>query len=250
MKIAVAGGTGVVGHHVVEVAHARGHETVILARSAGIDLLRGEGLAAALTGVDIVIDVTSTATAAGAESVRFFSSVTDNLLQAEQSAGTHHHIALSIIGATKVNAGYYAGKKAQEDLVTASVVPWTILRAAQFHEFATQIIPQGKVGPLQIVPTMIAQPIAAAEVAAVLVEIAEGDPRGLATDLAGPKTERMSDLVRRYLRATGSRRPVLQVTLPGAWWRGLRDGAILPGPDARLGTQTFDEWLAALVAAE
>lgn len=243
MRIAVAGGTGVVGHHVVEIARARGHETVILARSAGIDLLRGEGLATALSGVDVVIDVTSTSTAAAAESVRFFSSVTANLLDAEERSGVRHHVALSIIGATTVNAGYYAGKKAQEDLVTASATPWTILRAAQFHEFATQIIPQGKVGPLQIVPTMVAQPIAAAEVAAVLVETAEGAPQGLATELAGPKTERMSDLVRRYLRARGSRRPVLQVTLPGAWWRGLRDGTILPGPHARLGTQTFDEWL-------
>jgi uncharacterized protein YbjT (DUF2867 family) len=243
MRIAVAGGTGTVGRHVVDVATAQGHEAVALSRSTGIDLVSGAGLDSALAGVDVVIDVSGTATASGAEAIQFFGAVTSNLLEAESRAAVGHHVALSIIGAAQTNAAYYAGKKVQEDLVEAGTVPWTILRAAQFHEFVRQIIPQGKIGPLQLVPTMVSQPIAASEVAAVLVEVALAPAQGLAQDLAGPRVERMADLVRRYLRATGVSRPVVQVPLPGAWGRSLRDGSLLGGPTARLGTQTFDEWL-------
>jgi uncharacterized protein YbjT (DUF2867 family) len=206
--------------------------------------MAGTGLAATLSGVEVLIDVSSIATATAAPSVKFFGTATANLLAAELAAGVRHHVALSIIGAAKTNAAYYAGKKVQEDLVTEAKVPWTIVRAAQFHEFATQVIPQGRFGPLQVVPSMLSQPIAAAEVGAILVEIAEGAPRGLSPDVAGPSVERMPEMVRRYLRATGDRRPVIPVRIPGAWGRSMRDGSLLPAPGARLGTQTFDEWLA------
>ena len=243
MRIAVAGGTGIVGRHVVESLAAAGHEPIVLARSVGIDLVSGVGLDAALAGTDAVVDVSSTATSSAPASVAFFGAVTRTLLAAEARSGVPHHIALSIIGAATSGAGYYAGKKLQEELVMASPAGWTILRAAQFHEFVTQIIPQGHVGPLQIVPSMRSQPIAAAEVGAALAEIAVGAPRGLDVDLAGPREERMAALVRKYFAATGVRRPVLELSLPGAWWRSLRDGSLLPGPGARLGTQTFDDWL-------
>jgi uncharacterized protein YbjT (DUF2867 family) len=246
MRIAVAGGTGIVGRHVVESLAAAGHEPVVLTRSTGIDLVGGAGLDTALAGVDAVVDVAATATSSEKESVAFFGTVTRNLLAAEARAGVPHHVALSIIGAAASGAGYYAGKKLQEELVSASTAGWTILRAAQFHEFVTQVIPQGHLGPLQLVPAMRSQPIAAAEVGAALAEIAVGAPRGLDADLAGPREERMSAMVRRYLAATGIRRPVLEIAPPGAWWRSLRDGSLLPGPTARLGHQTFDDWLAAI----
>jgi uncharacterized protein YbjT (DUF2867 family) len=246
MKIAVAGGTGTVGKHVVEAAGGAGHETVVLSRSTGIDLMTGAGLAAALAGADAVIDVSSTNTMSAQKSKRFFGTVTRNLREAERAAGVRHHIALSIIGAAEVPAAYYAGKALQEELLlSGSARDWSVLRAAQFHEFAQQLVHRGKVGPLQLVPTMRSQPIAAAEVARELVAIASGDPRGLATDLAGPREENMADLVRRYLRATGASSPVLQVPFPGAWGTSMRDGTLLPGAGAQLGRQTFEEWLSA-----
>lgn len=249
MRIAVAGGTGMVGAHVTRVVRERGHEPVVLARSTGVDLMAGTGLAAALEGVDAVIDVASTATSAAKPSIAFFEATTTRLLAAERERGVRHHVALSIIGVPEAPHGYYAGKARQEELVMASDAGWSLLRAAQFHEFAVQMTQRMGVGPFVLCPSMRTQPIAAAEVAAVLVETAEGDPRGVDRELAGPQVESMPDMVRRYLRATGRRTPVLAVPLPGAFGRALRDGTILPGPGARLGTVTFDAWLAAQARA-
>lgn len=244
MKIAVAGGTGTVGRHVVEAVRAAGHAPLVLSRSTGTDLLTGEGLAASLHGVAVVVDVSATTTTSSTESVRFFGTVTRNLREAERLAGVRHHVALSIIGARKVNAGYHAGKAVQEEILNAEPSGWSLLRSTQFHEFATQLLDHGKLGPLQIVPTMRSQPVAAAEVAAELVEIALGDPRGQEPDIAGPQEENMANLVKRYLAATNRPGKVLQIALPGAWGRRMRDGSLLPGPGASLGIQTFDEWLA------
>ena len=244
MRIAVAGGTGAVGVHVVEAVRARGHVAIVLSRSAGVDLTSGTGVAAALEGVDAVIDVVSTATASASGSIAFFETTTTRLLQAGAEAGVGHHVALSIIGVPQAPYGYYAGKARQEQLVQASAGGWTLLRAAQFHEFAAQTVERYRVGPLVVAPAMRSQPIAAAEVAAALAAIAEGAPRGVDRELAGPREESMPDMVRRYARATGLRVPVLTVPLPGGWGRAMRDGTLLGDPDARLGTQTFDAWLA------
>ncbi|HEY1530949.1 MAG TPA: NAD(P)H-binding protein [Galbitalea sp.] len=245
----MAGGTGTVGRHVVESLRAAGHEPIVLTRSTGVDLMSGDGLAAVLRGADAVVDVTSVGTSAGSVSERFFRTVTTNLLAAEEVAGVPHHLALSIVGAAQIGAAYYAGKRIQEELVMAAEGRWTIARATQFHEFIFQIMPPGTVGPLQLVPTIVAQPIAAAEAGAIIARIAVAGPAGLTPDIAGPKAERFADLIRRYLRATGSRRPVLQVPFPGVWGRSLRDGSLLPTGTAILGTQTFDEWLHAVTSA-
>ncbi len=244
MRIAVAGGTGAVGAHVVDSVRRRGHEPVVLARSQGVDLLTGTGLRAALEGVDAVIDVASIGTTSAAASTAFFETTTTRLLRAEREHGIGHHVALSIIGVPQAPFGYYAGKARQEELILAGDVPWTLLRAAQFHEFAEQMTTRAKIGPVIGCPAMRSQPIAAVEVGAVLAEIAEGAPRGVDRELAGPREESMPDLVRRFLRAAGRRTPVLAVPLPGAWGTAMRDGRLLPGADARLGTQTFDAWLA------
>ncbi|MGD8165701.1 SDR family oxidoreductase [Herbiconiux sp. P16] len=249
MRVAVAGGTGAVGRHVVEVLGASGHDAIVLTRSSGHDLAATDAqpaLTTALAGCAAVIDVSSVATTSAAASSAFFGAVTRNLLAAERAAGVPHHVGLSIVGAVEAPSAYYAGKKVQEELLSASSGGWSILRATQFHEFAAQMAEQGRMGPLQVVPTMRSQPIAAAEVAEVLVEVALGEPRGLDRELGGPHEENMADMVRRYLAATGRKRPVLQVPLPGAWGHALRDGTLLTAPGARLGTQTFADWLAAL----
>lgn len=250
MRIAVAGGTGVVGSHVLAALKERGHETVTLSRSTGVDLMSSDGLEQALQGADAVVDVTSTGAQSSKASVRFFGTVTRNLLTAEKRAGVPHHVALSIVGAAKADSGYYAGKAAQERAVMALPGGWTILRATQFHEFAQQMTTRAAFGPLQLAPVARCQPIAAAEVGEALAEIAVGEPRGLDRDLAGPREEQMTRMIRAYLAATGARRLVVNLTMPGAMGKGMRDGSILPGPDARLGTQTFDEWLAERSSAE
>jgi uncharacterized protein YbjT (DUF2867 family) len=247
MKIAIAGASGTIGRLVSSAAHAAGHETVPLSRESGVDLTSAVGLAQRLVGVDTVIDVTSTGSLSAKVSVAFFSSVTENLLTAEHTAGVSHHIALSIIGAAHADSGYYAGKAAQERAVMNSAGRWSLLRTTQFHEFAQQTVNRGSVAGIQIVPAMRCQPIAAAEVAAELVRMATLDPVGLAPELAGPLEEDMPDMVRRYLKARGIRRPVLRVPLPGAMGAALRNGGLLPARGTRQGTQTFQQWLDAMV---
>jgi uncharacterized protein YbjT (DUF2867 family) len=245
MKVAVAGGTGTVGAHVVAALTAAGHEPTVLTRATGVDLTTGSGLDNALAGVHALVDATGPSSTATAASKAFFDTVNRNLLAAEQRAGVAHHVALSIVGAAEVNAGYYAGKRIQEDLVTASGDNWTILRATQFHEFAPLLVRTTAVGPLVIVPQMKCQPIAATEVGAELARIAVGGPRGILPDLGGPRIENMADMVRRYLTHSGDSRRVLQLSLPGRWWRSLRNGALIPGPGAQFGTETYEEWLQA-----
>jgi uncharacterized protein YbjT (DUF2867 family) len=245
MRIAVAGGTGQVGTHVVAVARERGHEVVVLTRGTGVDLVAATGVAEALTGAEVVIDVASATTLDADESVAFFSAVTRTLLDAETAAGVRHHLALSIVGVDRAPWGYYAGKMAQEHLIESGEVPWTILRATQFHEFAEQIYERATIGPLHVAPRMRTQPIAAHEVAEHLVSLAEAGPAGRARDLGGPREERLVDMVRGLARRRGSRAWIPAIPLPGALGRAQRDGSLLPGPDAVLGTQTYPEWLAA-----
>lgn len=243
LKVAVAGGSGTVGRHVVDLLRAAGHEPVVLTRASGVDLLDGTHLADVLQGVGAVVDVSSTSTASAKRSVRFFETVTRNLLAAERAAGVGHHVGLSVIGAGEVGASYYAGKAAQEKMIMAEPGGWSLLRVAQFHELTELLVDRYRVGSMRVVPQMRAQPVAAVEVATELVSIALGAPRGLVPDLAGPREERVSDMVRRYLRATGRPRPVLEVFVPGAWGRGMRNGTFLPAPGARQGRQSFEAWL-------
>jgi uncharacterized protein YbjT (DUF2867 family) len=242
-RVAVAGGTGVVGRHVVDALRAAGHEAVVLARSTGVDLVSGHELAGALGGADAVVDVVNGPVMSRAKSVGFFDHTTRNLLAAERHVGVRHHLVLSIVGIDRVDFGYYFGKRRQEALVRAGDIPWTILRATQFHEFAGQILDRVR-GPVVPVPTMRTQPVAAREVGARLAELAVGEPAGMTQELAGPEVFEMPDLVRRVLRARGSRRLVLPVRIPGAVGRAMAGGGVLPTGDAMLGKQRFEEWLA------
>jgi uncharacterized protein YbjT (DUF2867 family) len=243
MRIAVAGGTGAVGRTVVEAAQAAGHETVVLARSAGVDLISGDGLDPALKGATAVIDVSNVTAMGARRSTAFFEQATGRLLEAGRRAGVRHHVALSIVGCDRVDFGYYLGKRRQEALVLGDGVPGSVLRATQFHEFAAQLLDRTR-GPVAVVPVMRSQPVAAREVAEALVRLAEQDPVGMAPELAGPREEVMTVLVRRVLRAQGRRTPVLPLRLPGATGRAMAGDGLLPTGPGQRGTETFDAWLA------
>lgn len=239
MRIAVTGATGVVGRHIVAVAKERGHEVVPLSRATGQDVVTGTGLDEALAAVDAVIDVSNVTTMSARKAVAFFQTATRNLLAAEKRVGVGHHVALSIVGIDGIDASYYAGKLAQEREVAAADVPWSLLRAAQFHEFAEQMIERLSFGPLTIVPKMLMRPVATREVAVALVDAAEAGPSGRVTDLVGPRDERLVDLVRRAKRADGLRGLTVEVRLPGAYGRGLASGALRGGGEARRGVIEF-----------
>lgn len=240
MRIAIAGGTGTVGRHLVRQVAAAGHEATVLARSQGVDLVTGKGLD--LAGVDAVIDASGPRAASAAKSTALFTAVTTNLLAAERAVGVSHHLALSIVGAAHADQGYYAGKAAQERTVSQGDVPWTVLRTTQFFEFAEQNAVSA--GPWLLMPRLRCQPVAAATVAERLVELVEAGPSGDAADLAGPDELCMADVLRACQERRPHRRRVIEFPLPGGFGRVLRDGTILPGPDAMLRGPNLAEWVA------
>ncbi len=243
MKLAVAGGTGVVGQLVVAVATERGHQVVVLTRAGGVDLTSAGDLAQRLVGVRAVVDVSGTRTQARRAARDFFTTVTTTLLTAGAHAGVGHHVALSIVGVDGVDSGYYAAKLAQEQLVAAGPLPWTILRSTQFHDFAAQALDFARLGPVALVPRMRTQPVAALEVAQALVGIVETGPAGRVLDLAGPQVHQLVDLARRVNRARGHRRLVVGVPLPGRAGKAMGSGGLLPTAGGPRGQVTFDTWL-------
>ncbi len=241
MRVAVAGGTGLIGRMVVDVLRSHGDTAVVLARSVGVDLLTGDGLDQALAGVEAVVDVSNVVTTRRTTAVGFFGTATRTLLAGDRRADVQHHVVLSIVGVDRIPWGYYQGKRHQEQLALEGPVPATVLRATQFHEFADQLLQRG--GPVTVVPKMLSRPVAAREVASALVALTRARPQGLAPELAGPEELRMPEMVRRLARARGVRRPILAVRLPGQAGRAMAGGGLLPGSDGPRGTQTFTEWL-------
>jgi uncharacterized protein YbjT (DUF2867 family) len=240
MRIAVAGGTGLVGSLVVEKARENGDDPVVIARRTGVDLRTGEGLDQALDGVEAVVDVTNIQTTGRKKATEFFEAATRTLLDAERRAGVRHHVLLSIVGVSDAGFGYYTAKHAQEELALASATT-TVLRATQFHEFAGQMLMMR--GPFVMAPKMLSQPIAAAEVAAELVRLAHEEPAGRVPDIAGPEQQWMPDMVKRLARARGDRRLIVPMGMPGKVGKSMAGGGLLPtGPGPR-GVQTFDQWL-------
>lgn len=242
MRIAVAGGTGTVGRFIVAAARERGHEVGVLSRASGVDVVTTEGLGEALQGVECVIDATNKTTLSAKVSRSFFETATRNLLRLGDAAGVGHHVTLSIVGIDGADAAYYAGKLAQERAVAAGPVPYTIARTAQFHEFAGQLL-SGMPGPVALLPKTLMRPVAAREVGAHLVQVAEAGPAGRAKDLVGPRDERLGDLARRQLAHDGIRRAVLEVRLPGRYGAAAASGSLRGTSDVIRGTTTFDEWL-------
>jgi uncharacterized protein YbjT (DUF2867 family) len=246
MRIAVAGGTGRAGTEAVASARARGHDVIVLARSEGVDLVSGEGVAAALDGVDAIIDASG---ARGKEDpTAFHEAITGNLATAGSRA--RHLVVLSIVGCDRASSyPLYGAKVAQERASAESGIPFTIARATQFHEFSEQAWGFGKRGPVTFAPRARIQPVAVAEVGARLVLLAESEPAGgHAPDFGGPREESLVEMVRAYAKAAHRSARIIPVSLPGDFGRALRDGSLLPGPDAVLGTQRFDEWIATVGA--
>jgi uncharacterized protein YbjT (DUF2867 family) len=242
MRVAVAGGTGLLGRLVVRGLSEAGHEPVILARSRGVDLTNGSGLDQALTGCEVVVDVSNVSTTRSSVAVAFFSAATEHLLNAGVRAGVRHHVALSVVGADRVDFGYYLGKRRQEELVADAGVGWTVLRSTQFHEFAAQLLARTR-GILVPTLRMLVQPIAAREVAAALVERAAGEPAGFVTPIAGPERHQLVDMTRQLIRARRQRRMVLPIRLPGRVGQLMADGGLLPQGRYSAGRQTFAEYL-------
>ncbi|MFI6902535.1 SDR family oxidoreductase [Nonomuraea sp. NPDC050394] len=249
MRIAVAGATGNIGALTIAALERDGHEVVGISRSLGVDLSTGEGLDEALTGVEAVVDAISMPGAGEAETVAFFSGATGNLLAAEQRAGVGHHVLLSIAGLHRTGGNaHYAGKREQERLVSAGPVPWTIVPATQFHDFAAMAASWDELDGVARVAPLLMRPIAPADVAAVLAEVATGGPQGRYADIAGPGQQDLVDMARRTYTARGQE-IVLVPTWSGIFGPDMAGDVMLPGEGARIMPTTFDEWLAGQVPA-
>lgn len=239
-----------VGSRVVDALRARGDEVVVLARSAGVDLASGSGLAEALEGAQVVIDTTSLVSRKADECVAFFKAVATNLQAAGQAAGVRRIVTLSIVGIDGLGGGvfgHYDGKRAQETATEAGSVPTVILRATQFHDFPRQLIEWTASGPFMPCPK---QPVQTVELDAVvrhLVRLVDEPVDGdhVRVDLAGPEKALMADLVRKTAKAQGKRLFVVPVWLPGETARKVRGGVLQAPPSAIIDGRTFDEWLSA-----
>jgi uncharacterized protein YbjT (DUF2867 family) len=244
MRVAVVGATGRIGRLTVEALERGGHETVGISRTQGVDIYTGEGLVTALTGVDAVVDACSCSATDRDEAVEFFSRSTRNLLDAERQTGVQHHVLLSIAGLTRVTGNaHYAGKRAQEELVERGPVPWSVVRATHFHDFAEMVTTWTERDGSATIAPLLVQPIAPADVADVLAEVAIGQPQGRCPDLAGPEPEDLVDLARRTRAARGTSIR-LKPTWSGVFRLDMAGDVLLPGPDARIAPTTFDDWLA------
>ncbi|KNB50736.1 SDR family oxidoreductase [Streptomyces caatingaensis] len=246
MRIAVAGATGNIGALTVAALERDGHDVVRISRSLGVDLTTGEGLDAALAGVEAVVDATNGPSADAEEAVAFFGTATRHLLAAEERAGVRHHVLLSIVGMERPFEGnaHYAGKREQERLVSEGPVPWTIVPATQFHDFAELVAGWTEKDGTAAVAPVVVQPVAPADVAEVLAEVVTGAPQGRYPDLAGPDRHDLVDMARRTLAARGSTVEVVPST--SAPLGAVPAGGLLPGERARIAPTTFDAWLAGL----
>lgn len=246
MKIAVAGATGNIGARTVAALERRGHDVVRISRSLGVDLTTGEGLDAALAGVDAVIDAISVRPMGPEETREYFATTTTNLLDSEQRAGVRHHVLLSIVGIHRREArtAHHLGKVEQERLIEDGSVPWTIVPATQFHDYAAMVAGWTEQDGVALIPPLLVQPIAPDDIADVLAEIAVGGPQGRYVDVAGPETQDLVDMARRTHDVLG-RSVKLVPTWEGPQGVEFAGNVLLPGDGARIAPTTFEEWLAA-----
>jgi uncharacterized protein YbjT (DUF2867 family) len=250
MVIAVTGGTGMAGREVVRELRRRGHEVRSLSRRTGVDLLTGAGLAAALEGADAVIEA-SNAGPGRRKAEPLLVGGTRRLLDAERAAGVAHHVAVSIVGIDRVPAGYYGVKVAQEAVVREGEVPWTIVRATQFHGLVASYLSRAARFGVLPGPAFPLQPVDPREVAVVLADTVEDEPSGAITQFAGPECRTVRELAQTWRLETGSRARVIPLPVPGATGRALHAGG-LTNPGAWRGRIPFGAWLrgAAPVARE
>lgn len=244
MKIVVIGGTGLIGSKVVNNLRQRGHEVLAASPDSGVNTLTGAGLAEALKDAQVVVDVSNSPSFEDAAVLKFFETSGRNLLAAEAAAGVRHHVALSVVGTDRLQeSGYFRAKLAQENLIKASPVPYTILRSTQFFEFMRRIGQEGANGQAVRVSPALVQPIVSDEVAATLADIATEAPANDMIEVAGPEQRHLDELVRQALIANKEAREVIADVHARYFGAELDDQTLIPDDNALIGATRFDEWL-------
>ena len=249
MKIVVIGGTGLIGSRVVSNLVEHGHEAIAASPNSGVNTITGEGLAEVLVGANVVVDVSNSPSFADEDVLEFFTTSTNNLLAAEREAGVTHHVALSVVGSERLpDSGYLRAKVAQEQLIEESGMPYSIVRATQFYEFAGRIADEATVDGTVTLSTGLMQPIAAADVSATVARVAAHEPINGTLEIGGPERMGQDEFIRTGLVAKGDPRTV--VGDPEAPYFGTRltGTELVPGHDAQLSTTSFADWLAAQTA--
>jgi uncharacterized protein YbjT (DUF2867 family) len=244
MKIVVIGGTGLIGSKTIPILRQGGHEALAASPNTGVNTITGEGLAKALVGAQVVVDLANAPSWEDKAVLEFFETSGRNLLAAEAAAGVRHHVAVSIVGTDRMpDNGYFRAKVAQEKLIEKSAIPYTIIRSTQFLEFIKGIADSSADGNKVRIPPGLFQPIAADDVAAIVAEVALAAPRNGIVEIAGPERAPFSEIVARYLKAVGDRREVVRD--PEARYSGGRveERSLVPLGEARLGRIGLDEWL-------
>ena len=244
MKIVVIGGSGLIGTKLVSRLRGKGHEVVAASPASGVNIVTGEGVADALAGAQVVVDLANSPSFEEAVAMDFFAKSGRNLLAAEAAAGTMHHVALSVVGTDRlVEMGYFRAKLAQEDLIKASGIAYTIVRSTQFFEFMAAIAQAGTVGQTARLSPALFQPIAADDVADAVADVAVGAPLNGTVEIAGPDRAPIAELVGRFLSATHDPRTVLADAHAGYFGIAVNDRSLTPGENPRIGATRFDDWL-------
>src|SRR2546425_635120 len=244
MKIVVIGGSGLIGKKVVKNLRQQGHEVVAASPSSGVNTVTVEGLAQALAGAQVVVDVANAPSWEDKAVLAFFETSGRNLLAAEVVAGVGHHVALSVVGTDRLLAsGYFRAKMAQENLIKASPIPYTIVRATQFFEFVGSIAQSATDGQTVRLSPALMQPIVSDDVAAAMADVAVGEPLNGTVELAGPEPIRLDELVRQFLSANRDARSVTTDVQARYFGTELNDQSLTPGDNPRLGPTRFEDWL-------
>jgi uncharacterized protein YbjT (DUF2867 family) len=243
MKIVVIGGTGLIGSKTVPILRQGGHEVVAASPNSGVNTITGEGLKEAMAGTQVVIDLANSPSFEDRAVLEFFETSGRNLFPAEAAAGVRHHVALSIVGTDRSDNGYFRAKVAQEKLIEASGIPYTIIRSTQFMEFLRAIAASSTDGNKVRVSPGLFQPIAADDVGRFVADVALAAPRNGIVEIAGPERAPFNEIVARYLKAIGDPRDVVRD--PEARYFGSRveEHSLVPLGEARLGRIGLDEWL-------
>ncbi|WP_298256139.1 SDR family oxidoreductase [Bradyrhizobium sp.] len=243
MKIVVIGGTGLIGSKAVAILCQGGHEVIAASPKNGINTITGEGLNEAMAAAQVVVDLANSPSFDDEAVLKFFETSGRNLAAAESAAGVRHHVALSIVGADRTpENGYFRAKVAQEKLIEASGIPYTIIRATQFLEFLGAIAASSADGNVVRVAPGLFQPIAADDVAEIVADVALAPPRSGTVEIAGPERAPFNEVIARYLKATGDPREVVRDAAALYWGGRVEQRSLVPLGEARLGRIGFDEW--------
>jgi uncharacterized protein YbjT (DUF2867 family) len=243
MKIVVIGGTGLIGSKVVARLRQAGHEVIAASPATGVNTITGEGLSQAMAGTQVVVDLANSPSFEDKAVKEFFETSGRNLLSAAAAAGVRHHVALSIVGTDRTDNGYFRAKVAQEKLIVASGIPYTIIRATQFLEFLGGIADSSAHGNKVRLPPILFQPIAAEDVAANVADVALATPRNGIVEIAGPERAPFNEIVARYLKAVGDPREVVRDPEAGYWGGRVEERSLVPLGEARLGPTRLEDWL-------